>query len=216
MNKYISSSIKAVLFDHDDTLVGTFKPKWAEHKYIAKKYYGKELSDKELHEHYGKPHGKLMELLYETKDIDQAIKYNLLTHKRFPKVLLKDTLETLKQLKEHGLKLGVITAAHSFSFYYDLESLGIPKDIFDYTQTEDNSTFHKPDPRVFDPAITWLKGMNIKANEVLYVGDGLHDMQAALGAGLEFIGVSTGLITQETFKSKGAISIKKLGDLIKV
>ncbi len=55
--------IKAILFDHDDTLVQTIKSKWAQHKYIAKTFYHKNLKDEELRLHWGKPFTELVELL---------------------------------------------------------------------------------------------------------------------------------------------------------
>ena len=38
----------------------------------------------------------------------------------------------------------------------------------------------------------WLESEAIRPDEVIYVGDGLHDMKAALGAGFSFLGVETG------------------------
>lgn len=213
--QHIKSHIKVVLFDHDDTLVGTIEAKWAEHKHIAKKYYGKDLTDDELREHWGKPLRVMMGLLYGTDDLEQAMSYNKATHHNFPKKLQNDTISTLQYLHDKGKKLGVITATHKFSLDYDLETLGIPKKLFDYIQTEDNTLFHKPDPRVFKPALAWLEKQNIKPAEVVYVGDGLHDMQAALGAGFEFIGITTGLTTKDQFKANGAWSINRLRDLVK-
>src|SRR5579863_7135338 len=99
MAKYIGEAIKVVLFDHDDTLVGTIEAKWAEHKHIAKKYYGKELTDDELHKHWGKPLSIMIGLLYDTDDLIQAMDYVKITEKDFPKKLHEDTLSTLKHLK---------------------------------------------------------------------------------------------------------------------
>lgn len=214
--KHIRDHIKVVLFDHDDTLVGTIEPKWAQQKYIAKAYYNKNLTEVELIEHWGKPLRALFGALYETEDLDRAMDLNLKHNEKFPKVLRDDTISTLKYLRKVGKKLGVITATHKWSLDYDLETLGIPRELFDYIQTEDNTKFHKPDPRVFDPVKAWLKKQNIRPSEVVYVGDGLHDMQAALEAGFEFIGITTGLVTQKDFKANGAAVIKKLADLTKL
>ncbi|HSW89009.1 MAG TPA: HAD-IA family hydrolase [Candidatus Saccharimonadales bacterium] len=214
MKKYIEDTIKVVLFDHDDTLVRTIEAKWAEHKHIAKKYYGKDLTDDELHKHWGKPLSTMIGLLYGTDDLIQAMDYVKITQNDFPKKLHDDTLATLKHLKKASRKIGVITATTRHSFENDLKTLHIPENLFDYTQTEDDTSFHKPDPRVFKPVLLWLKQEGIKPSEVVYVGDGLHDMKAALGAGFEFIGVSTGLVTQSTFKKNGATAILKLSDLI--
>ena len=90
----------------------------------------------------------------------------------------------------------------------------LPRQHLDYTQTADDTTYHKPDPRVFEPATAWLAGKNIQPNEVLYVGDGLHDMKAALGAGFSFLGVQTGLVSAADFKAAGAKSIPGIADLL--
>lgn len=217
MTSQIKPTIKVVLFDHDDTLVETLKAKIDEHKHIARKFYGKDLQDAEILRHWGKPFSDLIRLLYETDDIDQAIAYNLDSHKDFPKLLPDDTISTLTYLKKIGKKIGVVTAANVLSFNYDLKSLGIPRELFDYIQTERDTSFHKPNPKVFEPAVKWLNQQYIKPSEVVYVGDGLHDMKAALGAGFEFIGVTTGLVTQTEFKKNGAkTTIKKLSELTKI
>lgn len=212
--QYIKQHIRVVLFDHDDTLVGTIEAKWAEHKHIARTYYDKELMDDEIRQHWGKPLSVMIGLLYGTDDIDQAMDYNKALHENFPKTLRDDTIAVLKHFHDAGKKIGVITATTHYSFSYDLKTLGIPRDMFDYTQTEEDTSFHKPDPRVFDPVLKWLNNLNIKPNEAVYVGDGFHDMKAALGAGFEFIGISTGLVTQAEFKDNGAIAINRLIDLI--
>jgi phosphoglycolate phosphatase len=212
--QHIGKHIKAVRFDHDDTLVGTIEAKWAEHKHIAKTYYNKKLTDDEIRQHWGKPLSVMVGLLYGTTDINQAMAYNIATHEGFPKKIRDDTVATLRYLHESGKTLGVITATHSFSLNHDFETLAIPRELFNYIQTEENTSFHKPDPRVFDPALTWLRQQRIEPSEVAYVGDGLHDMKAALGAGFEFIGIATGLVTQDEFKANGAAAITKLKDLI--
>ncbi len=216
MTYLLSPHIRAVLFDHDDTLVATYRAKFAEHKYIAKTYYNRELTDADILPHWGKPLRALMTELYDTDDVEQALAYNLSVHSRFPKLLLHDTIKTLTALHQAGKKLGVITATHRISFNYDLETLGIPSSLFDYTQTEEETTFHKPHPRVFDPAKAWLKQEMISPDEVLYVGDALNDLRAAHGAGFEFVGVCTGLCTAAGFKLYGASTITKLGDLTNI
>lgn len=208
------SPIKIVLFDHDDTLVGTIKAKWAQHKFIAERFYGKKLKDEELHMHWGKPLTVLISKLYETDHIDMAMSYNIATRSQFPKQLFPGTVDTLKSLRKAGKKLGLVTATTLSSLNHDFGTLGISKQLFDYIQTEDDTEFHKPDPRVFEPAKIWLKEQNIKEHEVLYVGDHLKDLQAARGSQFHFIGVETGLISREEFAKHESQSVKKLSDLL--
>jgi len=215
MSKHVSDSIKAVFFDHDDTLVGTIKPKFAEHKHIAKQYYAKELTDAEIQLHWGKPLHELVCLLYETNDAEQAMAYNKTHHTDYPKLLFAATIPTLQHLHAQGKLIGIVTATNRFSFEFDLKLHKVPRAIINYTQTADDTSYHKPDPRVFKPATDWLKKQKIKPGEVLYVGDGLHDMKAALGAGFNFLGVETGFVTAAQFKDAGARSISDISHLVR-
>lgn len=213
MSEHISNDIRAVFFDHDDTLFGTMKAKWTQHKFIAREYYNKDLTDAEIMEHWGKPLSTLACLLYGTTDKAEARDHLASCHKEYPKELFDSTIPTLRHLKAAGKMVGIITATSRFSFEHDLELHGIPPELIDYTQTEEDTPFHKPDERVFDPALAWLQEQDVQPEEVLYVGDGLHDMKAALGAGFNFLGVETGLVTADQFKDAGAHSIPHVGFL---
>ena len=210
----LDPKVKVIVFDHDDTLVETIKPKWAQHKYIAKEFYSRDLTDTELKEHWGKPLTVLLKCLYETTHIDIAMSYNIATREMFPKRLLKGTIETLKALKTNGLKLAIVTSTTKSSLLNDFKTLGIEEQIFDYIQTEDDTTLHKPDPRVLDPVKAWSDSINISVDEVVCIGDHLNDKHAADGAGFKFIGVGTGLITPDEFKKEGIPFIHKLPDLL--
>lgn len=216
-NEAIHSHItqaKAIFFDHDDTLVGTKEPKWRHHKHVAKTFYNKDLGDEELAMHWGKPLHELVCLLYGTDDATQAMKRNQSCHEDFPKTTFTRTTPTLRALKKLGKTLGIVTATSRFSFEHDLIFHKLPKDILDYTQTAEDSAYHKPDGRVFEPAHAWLDTRNIAPHEVLYIGDALRDMQAAVDAGFKFLGVETGVITAAQFKQAGTPSIPTIGDLI--
>lgn len=210
----MTEDIKAVFFDHDDTLVGTIEAKWAHHKHVARTWYNKELTDDDIRQDWGKPFSQLVELLYGQDDPEEAMRRNLSCEDDFPKVLPAETIPTLRRLHAAGKVLGIITATSRYSFEHDLDLHSFPRDIIDYTQTEDDTSFHKPDPRVFEPAVTWLATRNISPHEVLYVADGLHDMKAAVGAGFNFMGITTGLVAAHDFIAAGAESIHSLNSLL--
>ena len=209
----IDPSIKVVLFDHNDTLVGTIKAKWAQHKFIARTFYGKQLSDEELRAHWGKPLTVLMKLLYGTDHIDMAMSYNIATRDNFPKVLFRSTIKTLRSLKVLGKKLGLFTATTRASLNHDFQTLGIPEKLFDFIQTEDDTSFHKPDPRVLEPVLTWLAKQQIKPCEVLCIGDDFNDQIVAEQSGFEFIGVATGLVSIQSFAEHNVKAVARLTDL---
>lgn len=210
----LSSIISAVLFDHDDTLVGTIGTKWAQHKFIAKAYYGRQLTDKDISKHWGKPLEELLCQLYGTDDVDQAMAYNVRHHGEFEKTLFAASVPMLRHLKKRGLKVGVVTATSRRSFLHDLAHHHVPLELFDYTQTADDTEYHKPDLRVFEPAKQWLAANGMAPNNVLYVGDGLHDMKAATGAGFAFLGVETGLVSAKQFAQNGATSVPDISHLM--
>jgi phosphoglycolate phosphatase len=211
----ISPSIKVVLFDHDDTLVGSIKAKWAQHKFIARTFYDKKLTDEDIQLHWGKPFTVLLKLLYGTDHIDMAMSYNIATRSKFPKVLFKDTIKTLSALHQSGKKLALVTATTRSSLNYDFETLKIPDHLFDFIQTEDETIFHKPDPRVFEPVLKWIAEQQIQPHEVLCVGDQLTDMHIAKEVGFEFIGVGTGLISVEEFEKHQVRAVPRIGHLVK-
>lgn len=212
--KHIEDTIRVVLFDHDDTLVGTISTKWDEHKFIAKTYYNKVLVDADIQLHWGKPLDQLVQLLYETDDVAQAMAYNVQHHTEFEKELFAATIPVLHYLDKLGMKLGIITATTRLSFEHDLEVHKIPTHLLSYTQTSEETSFHKPDPRVFEPVLAWLAKEDIQPKEVLYIGDGLHDMKAAIGAGFNFLGVQTGLVSADVFLETGTASIPDISHLL--
>jgi phosphoglycolate phosphatase-like HAD superfamily hydrolase len=211
----IADHIKVVLFDFDDTLVGTIKPKWAQHKHVAKHYYDRDLTDEQIRSHWGKPFSEMLGLIHNTSDREQVMANTLACHEDFPKELFSDSIPLLHALKKDGKLLGVITATSRFSLEHDLQLHGFPRQLIDYLQTEEDTVYHKPDPRVFEPALTWLDARGIKPDEVLYVGDGLHDMKASLGVGFHFVGVETGLVNAQEFQTAKATSVPSVAHLLK-
>lgn len=154
-------------------------------------------------------------MLYRTDNAEEALANNASCHEDFPKVLFKDTIPVMEYIHARGKLIGILTATSRFNFEHDLTLHRIPRRLIDYTQTAEDTPFHKPDPRVFEPALKWLVEQRVIPNEVLYVGDGLHDMRSARGAGLNFIGVETGLVTADQFSEQGAMSLPSIADLIR-
>lgn len=206
-------NIKAVFFDYDDTLANSLQAKWAHHKYVAKTHYGKTLSDDEIREHWTNPFSQLVGLLYGDENLERAMENNLAHEAKFPKTLFADTIHILEQLHSNGFLTGIVTSTSRRSLMQDLSRYKFPDNLVDYIQTEDDTPYHKPDPRVFAPLLNYLADQRIKSTQVLYVGDGLHDMKAALEAGFNFLGVTTGLVSAQQFTEAGVKSVAKLADI---
>ena len=98
-------------------------------------------------------------------------------------MLFPETVDTLKQLKNLGLKLGVISNFDS-RIYSVLDALGI-RGFFDAITISSEVGCGKPDPGIFDAAVGAL---GVPASAVLLVGDSPHDdVEPAIRAGLSAV-----------------------------
>jgi phosphoglycolate phosphatase-like HAD superfamily hydrolase len=195
---------KAVLFDIDDTLLKTWEPKWRQHKFVAKQYYDIDLSDKTLQAHWGKPFDKLAEALYQGRGTREERRTNFIHHElEFPKEYEPHALETIEALHEAGVALGLMTSMYWDGALVDLRNLRVPLDYFVVQQGAEATEFHKPDGRWFEPALKTLTELGIEAQDVVYVGEALSDMQAARAGGVNFIAVTQGFFSADDFSNAG-------------
>lgn len=208
---------KAVLFDLDDTLLKTSAIKWAHHRAVAKQFYNIDLTDEILARHWGMPFEPMMAIFYQNADTpENMLKANLSLDAQFPKELQEDALDLVQTLLTKRVEIGVVTSILGHLAKKDLLRLGFPAEEFFILQGADDAPFHKPDPRVFDRALKLLEEKRIRPSDALYAGDALMDLYAARGAGLGFLGVTTGFVTQQQFEAEGAQAIRSLGELLNV
>ena len=196
---------KAVIFDFDDTLVETRAIKWEHHKTVAKKFYNIELSDETLRNHYGKPFNILLKELYNDSDtIENMIKANQSLRDNFLKKVYEGSIDAVKSLIGNGLKIGILSATNKNFVMIDLVRLNFPISGIDVIQGADETSTNKPDPDVFIPILQKFSELGVKKKDIVYVGDSLDDLDAAHGAGIDFIAVTTGLYAENVFKERGA------------
>ncbi|OKL46118.1 hypothetical protein BSR29_07630 [Boudabousia liubingyangii] len=201
-----------VLFDMDDTLVITRKVKWEQHQYVAKHEFGIDLAEETLREHWGKPFGPMLELLYEqAAPQDVLISTYRKYHDQYPKLEQPGAVAAVTALLDAGVKVGVLTSMISEVAIPDLKRIGFPVERFECVLGADHSEFHKPDPRVFDEVLAPYRDSSATdsagastttsdlASRVVYVGDALMDEAAAQGAGIGFVAVTTGLVEADGF-----------------
>jgi len=199
---------RAVLFDADDTLLVTRKVKWRQHQHVAKTHYGIDLDEATLRLHWGKPFHELVAGLYANMGTEAEREANFLAHEHdFPKTYQPGALEMIHDLHARGVKLGIITSMILRGAMIDFQKLALPLDLFDILQGSEATEHHKPDPRVFDPALKRLAELGIDRSDIVYVGDDIRDYHAARDEGLGFIGVTQGLFTAADFQEAGAESV---------
>lgn len=102
-------------------------------------------------------------------------------------------LETLYELKRHGLKLAVISNKSQQGVEACIHKV-FGDDLFDIIRGERPGVPLKPDPAGL---LGLIDELTLRPEECLYVGDGETDMQAGRRAGCITVGVTWGFRTRE-------------------
>lgn len=211
------NKIKVILFDLDMTLIDSYSTVVELHQKVAKEYYNFDMKEEIIRKHWGLPTHELYPLIYNNLDTYENIHPKVSTIRKTMKFkAFKDTISTLQLLKNSFI-LGIITAFDTIPATWTLESADINPGFFQIIQGSDKTHYHKPDSRVFDPAITELSNKGFKLNQILYVGDAISDFQAAKGAKINFIAITTGFDNSDKFISAGldkSYIISSLSELI--
>lgn len=117
--------------------------------------------------------------------------------------LFPDTEQTLNALKNAGLMLGIISTKYRFRFM-DKMNQHFPKHFFDVLLGNEDINKPKPDP---ESILKALQKLRIFPDEMIYIGDSTVDAETAQNAGVSFIGVTTGMTTQEELAQYPNIAI---------
>lgn len=193
----------AILFDYDDTLVRTRQCRFAAIQAVARRWYGVELPAARIEQFWGREYRAFFREVFAGIDEDVArviARYESLDAE-FPIQLHPDTRPALELLRRSH-RLGIVTAVGRHLLERQLGDLALPASWFSVLQAAEDTPAHKPDPAVFEPALTELGGLGITPERVLYVGDSLIDWRAASGAGLRFIAVDRGSVHPEEFEKR--------------
>lgn len=206
---------QAILFDYDDTLVQTKESKFAALRAIAERHYALRLSDERILEHWGIPYVQLFENLFGgvEANVERVMRLYEAANDEFPIDPYPETLEVLRALAERAA-IGIVTSAGGAIVARQLARIGIDVKELVVFQAADDTPLHKPDPRVFDPALRTLATRGIAKARVLYVGDSLRDHAAAHGAGIEFRGVLRGTTRAVDFEAAGVQYLPDLRGLV--
>jgi phosphoglycolate phosphatase len=95
----------------------------------------------------------------------------------------------LDGLAARGLRLGVMTNDTEFGARAHLDVAGVTEK-FDFVAGFDSGHGAKPDP---DPLLAFARSMQLDPAAVVMVGDSAHDLIAGRAAGMQTIGVLTGV-----------------------
>lgn len=231
MNSYSLVMIKAVLFDLDNTLIDFVKMKTVCSKASVKAMIqaGLEMKEDEAY--------KLLIDIYAPtffeddrifekflKKAKGKIDYKILSaaivaYRKIADDLLmpyEGVIETLNKLKNQGLTLGVVTDAPRIKGWIRLTTAGL-SDYFNFVITLGDYKLRKPHKTPFNIA---LKNLNLKPEEVLFVGDNLEkDIKGDKKAGMKTAFAHYGHFLKEKPDNKDEepdYTLKKFDDLARI
>lgn len=204
---------KAIIFDFDDTLVETKSIRYEAAIYTAKHFYNLELTNSIIDKYWGLPFRALVKALFKNVDSFENIfnNYKSITH-LFPLKRFDDAIATLDGLSKEYI-LALVSASTHELIKSGFKDVGISEEIFEYVQASEDSEYHKPDPKVFDPIKIFLDNKGININEVIYVGDSLGDYFAAKNAGIGFLGIARSKVRIDEFKKNKAEYVLTLSQI---
>ncbi len=190
---------KAVLFDFDGTLGDSYPAITASVNHVRGQHGLAPLSESEVRSHVGRGPDYLLVHTVPAGSVEANVAAYREHH---PSVLrggtrlLPGAADTLRTLHERGLRLG-ICSNKPVAFTRELvEYLGVAS-YLDVVLGPEDVPRPKPAPDMLRTALARLK---LPAEEVLYIGDMVVDIQTARAAGVSVWVVPTGSDEVETLK----------------
>jgi pyrophosphatase PpaX len=102
--------------------------------------------------------------------------------------------ELVNELRARGHPLAVVTSKADALAERGLRVAGL-RDAFDTVVGCDSCARHKPDP---EPVHVALERLGASANEAIFVGDSVHDVESGKGAGVVTVAALWGPFSRET------------------
>lgn len=183
--------LELVLFDLDGTLADTTKSIINSFKLAHNKTQTKFRNEQFYIDNFGQNLEKFIEILNIDKSLQdlfiRTFSENL--NKMEEISLVKGMLDVLKFIKSKNIKIGIVTSKTMNSTIKNLHKLKI-SNFFNTIITSDKTLKHKPDP---EPLLMACNELKIAPSlKVAFIGDTIHDMSAAISAGLLPIAVTWG------------------------
>lgn len=102
-------------------------------------------------------------------------------------------LQLLRLLRESGIRLGIVSTKEGGVIVHTLELNGLDG-WFDTVIGLKDAPAHKPDPSGLREA---MRRLGVSERRTLYFGDNIIDGQTARNAGVDYVGVTTGVHSAE-------------------
>jgi HAD superfamily hydrolase (TIGR01509 family) len=202
--------LKAAIFDVDGTLIDSVDvhaQAWVE----AFKEFGHEIEFDAVRSQIGKGGDQLMPVFLSKEEVAQKgealneRRGEILKDRYLSKIKpFPDVRALFQRIKADGTRIVLASSAKGdeLQFYKKLANID---GLTDAETSSDDVEKSKPEPDIFRAAMSKLG--DVKAHEVVVIGDTPYDAQAAANAGLRTVGVLCGGFSEESLREAGCIAI---------
>ncbi|MDF2700837.1 MAG: HAD-superfamily hydrolase, subfamily variant 1 [Haloplasmataceae bacterium] len=188
----INKKITTILFDLDGTLLDTNPLIIKTFEETLKHYLPDRVFTKEdIMEFIGPTLKQTFDTLYKEKT-EEIIKYYREINRKLHDdmvVVYPTVREGLELLKANNYTLGVVSSKKRDMVIHGLKYTKL-NHLFDLVMGHDDVTNPKPDP---EPIYIAMERLNCSKENVIYVGDNSHDIEAGNNAGVVSVGVAWSL-----------------------
>ena len=187
----MTSTIRTVLFDVDDTLLLTFLNGFRKIQTVGDRIEQESPSLDRFRALYGiLTFDQCMVRWFPDSNLDECRNIYESLSVSHPTAAIEGVIGAVNQLLERGIQVGVISNGLIDRIKAKLSSAGFPvQRLCTIYAATPQKTYRKPDPMVFADSLT---SPNIHADTTIFVDDSIVDYLAATFAGIRFVGVLTG------------------------
>ena len=143
------------------------------------------------------------------RDIDEIEHHLMISSSKAPLAPAVPLAGFLAELSGRGMALGVMTNDTEYGARTHLEAAGVAGQ-FDFIAGFDSGYGAKPAP---DPLLAFARAMDMDPAAVVMVGDSTHDLIAGRAAGMQTIGVLTGLAPTEELAPYADVVLPDIGHI---
>ena len=172
-----------VIFDIDGTILDTEFAVLSSLQKLVLEELNKDFSFEELRFALGIPGEATLNKLGITNLSQSNEKWNKYLKEYFHHVKVFDDIkDTLDELSEMGISIGIVTSKNKEEFINDFVPFGL-SNYFNLVVCADDTKKHKPDP---EPILKFIELSGADKSQTIYIGDTKYDMDCAVSAGVDF------------------------------
>jgi len=192
--------IKAILFDFDGTLINTNELISSGLQHFSVKYRGNRLSRDEMLALTGRTLEDQMKYIDPKREAILTDQFKIwYAHNHNAKVSIFPGMQVLlDDLKREDMRMAILSNNSRESLGMGIEHLNV-KSYFEHILTKEDVPDTKPSPLGL---IQLIDSMDLRADEVVYIGDTHNDMIAAQRAGIKSVLVNWTIQDHRTFETK--------------